>query len=73
MKRFMWIFKDLVLFLIELVTITYLLHNKIGKAAFIGLGLVFIAAPIQGKRDVRSTYNNSCCSSKSKGRIKRIV
>lgn len=49
LERNLWMVKDFIIFTIEFGTIAYLLYNKIGYPAFIGLGMVFAAVPIQGK------------------------
>lgn len=43
-----WLIRDFLLFFVDFVTVGYLLYNKIGISAFIGLGLLFIGIPLQG-------------------------
>lgn len=49
LERYMWMIKDFLIFFLEFGTVAYLLYNKIGNPAFIGLGLVFVAVPVQSK------------------------
>lgn len=44
-----WIIKDLLVFFLQFLTVAFLLYNRIGPPAFIGLGLLFVSVPIQGK------------------------
>lgn len=46
----MWMIKDFIIFIIEFCTVSVLLYNKLGNAAFVGLGLVFISVPLQGEK-----------------------
>lgn len=45
----MWLLKDFSVFFIQFFTVAYLLYNRIGDPAFIGLGMMFLAVPIQGQ------------------------
>lgn len=44
----LWLLKDITIFFIQFFTVSYLLYNKMGNPAFVGLGMMFIALPIQG-------------------------
>ncbi|KAJ8931650.1 hypothetical protein NQ314_015402 [Rhamnusium bicolor] len=43
----LWLLMDLVVYILQTLTISYLLFAKMGDACFIGLGLMFVALPIQ--------------------------
>lgn len=45
----LWLLKDLTTFFIQFSTICYLLYHRMGTPALIGLGMSFLAVPIQGK------------------------
>ena len=45
----LWLVMDLVIYIIQTLTIAYLLWAKMGDACFIGLGLMAVALPIQSK------------------------
>lgn len=45
----LWIVKDFVKFVLQYVTVAYLMWTRIGNAAFVGLGLICAALPLQGK------------------------
>lgn len=47
----LWLFKDVTTFFIQFFTLAYLLYDKMGTPAFIGLTMIFIPVPIQGKRN----------------------
>lgn len=44
-----WLLKDFTVFFITVFTVAYLMYNRMGYPALIGLGMIFIAIPIQGK------------------------
>lgn len=45
----LWLLKDFTVFLLQFFTISFLLYRKMGNPAFIGLGMMFMAVPIQSK------------------------
>lgn len=45
----MWLLKDFTVFVIEFITVSYLMYNEMGVPAFIGLGILFISLPLQGE------------------------
>lgn len=49
LEQNLWMIRDFALFLIEFFTIAYLLYQKIGNLAFIGLGFIFVGLPVQSK------------------------
>lgn len=50
----LWMIRDFLLFFVDFGTVAYLLYNKIGIPAFIGLGLLFIGIPLQGRIVINS-------------------
>lgn len=50
-EEHLWNFKNITIFVLQFTTIGYLMHKKLGDAAFIGLGIIALAVPIQGKRE----------------------
>lgn len=49
MEQNMWLIMDLIVYIIQFLTACYLLWSRLGNSAFIGIGLLLIALPIQGK------------------------
>lgn len=45
----MWLAIDLIIYTIQFLTSCFLLWAKLGNSAFIGIGLLLVALPIQGK------------------------
>lgn len=46
----LWLIMDFITFTIQSFTVSYLLWRKMGNCAFIALGIMFGALPIQGKK-----------------------
>lgn len=44
----LWLLKDFTVFFITLFTVAYLMYSRMGYPAFIGLGMAFLAIPLQG-------------------------
>lgn len=51
-EKNMWMARDLLKFIIDIATTSYLLYHKIGNTAFIGVGLVFIGVPLQSELQI---------------------
>lgn len=45
----MWLVIDLIMYIIQFLTSCYLLWAKLGNSAFIGIGLLLVALPLQSK------------------------
>lgn len=52
----LWMAKDFLVFTVQTFTVAYLLWAKIGHCAFIGLGTMFLAIPLQCKSIVIYVY-----------------
>lgn len=44
-----WVYVDMSVLLIQTVTGLYLMWRKIGDAAYLGIGLLMVALPLQGR------------------------
>lgn len=53
----LWLLKDLIIFLMQFSTVIFLLYQKLGHSAAVGLGLMFLAVPLQGK--LSSIFNRT--------------
>lgn len=45
----LWLPKEITVFLIQSITVCYLMFQRIGYSSFIGIGTLFVAVPVQGK------------------------
>lgn len=44
----LWLLKDFTVFFLHFFTVAYLMYRRMGNPAFIGLGMMFLAVPLQG-------------------------